>query len=257
MYNVNVAWKFIRNFRMEGKYMNITTGFDNLDKMLTGMHGGDLILVASRPAMGKTGLALNIVNYLSVGRDVPCLFCSMEMTSDRIKRKLINIGGDGTYEKIRDDGASLYIMDDAYITLEEICAKAKEYKEKHNIELVVVDYLQLINSSCKGESRISLLDKVVKGLKSLALELDVPVLVISQLGRDIEGRGDKRPVLSDLRESISNQDEIDVVMFVYRDAYYNADSPKASNTAEIIVAKNCHGDTGTVELKFQEGRFFE
>ena len=237
--------------------MSITTGYSELDKLITGMYGGDLIVVASRPAMGKTGLVLNIVNYLSVGRDIPCLFCSMEMSRDQFKRKLINIGGDGIYEKISDNQAPLYIMDDAYITLEEICAKAKEYKAKHNIELVVVDYLQLIYSSSKGESRISHLDKIVKGLKSLALELDLPVLVISQLGRDIEERDDKRPVLSDLRESISNQDELDVVMFVYRDAYYNADSPKASNTAEIIVAKNSHGDTGTVELKFQEGRFFQ
>ena len=237
--------------------MSIKTGYSELDKLITGMHGGDLILVASRPAMGKTGLVLNIVDYLSVCREVPCLFCSMEMSRDQLERKLINIGGDGTYEKIRDDEAPLYIMDDASITLDEICSVARGYKAKHNIKLVVVDYLQLIYSSFKGESRISHLDKIVKGLKSLALELDLPVLVISQLGRDIEERGDKRPVLSDLRECISNQDEIDVVMFVYRDAYYNADSPKASNTAEIIVAKNAHGDTGTVELKFQEGRFFQ
>ncbi len=237
---------------------SIPTGFDELDKLLTGLHGGDLIVVAGRPAMGKSSFALNMVNYLAIGKEVPCLLYSYEMSRKQIRSRLINICGDEIYERLQDGIAPIYVEEDIFTTPEELYSMAKEYKEDYNIGFIVIDYLQLFIAHQLPELKSKAVSDAMADLKKLAKELDVPVVVLSQLNRDVEKREDKRPVLSDLKESESIQAMADVIMLLYReDYYYYPDESARPNTADIIVVKNSHGETGTVELGFARGRYFE
>ena len=236
----------------------IMTGFNELDNLLSGLHGRDLIVVGGRPAMGKSSFALNIVNYLAIGKEVPCLLYSYEMSREQIKSKLINIGGDEIYERVREAVAPIYVEDDVFTTPKAFYSMAREYKEEYNIGLIVVDYLQLFIAHQLPELKSKAVSDAMADLKKLAKELDVPVVVLSQLSRDVEEREDKRPVLSDLKGSEPIQNEADVIMLLYReDYYYSPEERTKPNTAEIIVAKNRHGETGTVELGFARGRYFE
>lgn len=228
----------------------IFIGFAELDKCLKGMRGGELLLVGGRPAMGKTAFALNIVNHLTVGKDVPCLYYLLENSKEYVKERLKRIGGDETYERLEvSKDLPLYIEDKSSISMDDFCSIVREHKKKHNIAFVVIDYIQILVERQTFHRNIS-------DLKKLAVELDVPIMMLSTLSRDIDERDDKRPVMSDLGSFEAIQQLVDVIMFIYRDAYYNFDTAKP-NTAEIIIAKNNNEDIGPVELGFAEERYFD
>lgn len=236
----------------------ITTGFNELDNLLTGLYGGDLIVVGGRPAMGKTHFALDIVNHVAIGKNIPCLFYSIESTKKQVERVLTYIGGDETYEKLRNFQAPIHVEDDVTITTAEFYSMAREYKEEYDIGLIVIDYFQILIGYQIPELGKRAISEAMADLKKLAMDLDVPVLVLTQLDRRLEKREDKRPTLSDLKGSEPICSEADVVILLYRDDYYYSPEETTNpNTAEIIVAKNCNGETGTVELGFSKGRFYE
>ena len=244
----------------------VPTGFADLDYKTAGLHNSDLILVAARPAMGKSAFALNIATHAAVNAKVPVAIFNLEMSKSQLVNRMLCSEAMVDSNKIRtgkieeDDWvklatalgplseAPIYIDDTAGITVAEIRAKCRKLKLEKNIGLVVIDYLQLIQGSGKrNSSREQEISEISRSLKILAKELDIPVIALSQLSRAAEQRQDHRPMLSDLRESGAIEQDADIVMFLYRDDYYNPDTEK-KNIAEIILAKHRAGSTGTVEL---------
>ncbi len=244
----------------------IPTGFADLDYKTAGLHNSDLILVAARPAMGKSAFALNIATNAALRAKVPVVIFNLEMSKSQLVNRMLCSEAMVDSNKIRtgkieeDDWvklatalgplseAPIYIDDTPGITVTEIRAKCRKLKLEKNIGLVVIDYLQLIQGTSKrNSSREQEISEISRSLKILAKELDVPVIALSQLSRAAEQRADHRPMLSDLRESGAIEQDADIVMFLYRDDYYNPDSEK-KNIAEIIMAKHRSGSTGTVEL---------
>lgn len=244
----------------------VPTGFADLDYKTAGLHNSDLILVAARPAMGKSAFALNIASNAAVRAKIPVVIFSLEMSKDQMANRILCSEALVDSNKVRtgkvedEDWAKLaaasgmlseseiYIDDTPGISIMEIRAKCRKMKMEKNIGLVVIDYLQLIQGSNKrGGSREQEIAEISRSLKILAKEIDVPVIALSQLSRAPEQRPDHRPMLSDLRESGSIEQDADIVMFLYRDDYYNEDSEK-KNIAEVIIAKQRSGSTGTVEL---------
>ena len=245
------------------KYLGIGSGFSYLDSLISGLNKSDLILIAARPAMGKTAFALNIAE--NVAKNNPdkevCIF-SLEMPKTQLAARLLSASAQVDSNALRngrlssDDftrlaaGAaylsnkSIFIDDTANITIPQIKARLRRMK---NLGLVVIDYLGLIQSTLRTENRVQIVGEITRQLKIMAKELDVPVILLSQLSRGPEGRNDKRPMLSDLRDSGSIEQDADIVMFLYRDAYYNKQS-QTPNVAECIIAKNRHGEVGTVNL---------
>ena len=244
----------------------VPTGFADLDYKTAGLHGSELILVAARPAMGKSAFALNIAANAAVRAHTPVMIFSLEMSKDQMANRILCSEALVDSNKVRtgkveeEDWAKLaaasgmlsesdiFIDDTPGISIMEIRAKCRKMKMEKNIGLVVIDYLQLIQASGKrGGSREQEIAEISRSLKILAKEIDVPVIALSQLSRAPEQRPDHRPMLSDLRESGSIEQDADIVMFLYRDDYYNEDSEK-KNIAEVIIAKQRSGSTGTVEL---------
>ena len=244
----------------------IATGFTDLDYKTAGLHNSDLILVAARPAMGKSAFALNIATNAAVNSKVPVVIFNLEMSKSQLVNRILCSEAMVDSNKIRtgkieeDDWvklatalgplseAPIYIDDTPGISVSEIRAKCRKLKLEKNIGLIVIDYLQLIRGSSKrNSSREQEISEISRSLKILAKELDVPVIALSQLSRAAEARTDHRPMLSDLRESGAIEQDADIVMFLYRDDYYNQDSEK-KNIAEVIMAKHRSGSTGTVEL---------
>ena len=244
----------------------VPTGFTELDYKTAGFHGSDLILIAARPAMGKTAFALNIATNAAVKAHVPVAVFSLEMSKEQLVNRVLCSEAMVDSNKVRtgkiDDEewsklaaasgelseANIYIDDTPGISIMEIRAKCRKMKIEKNIGLVVIDYLQLVQGSGKrGGSREQEIAEISRSLKILAKEINVPVIALSQLSRAPEQRPDHRPMLSDLRESGSIEQDADIVMFLYRDDYYNEDSEK-KNIAEVILAKHRAGSTGTVEL---------
>ena len=244
----------------------IPTGFADLDYKTAGLHNSDLVLVAARPAMGKSAFALNIATNAAVQANVPVVIFNLEMSKSQLVSRILCSEAMVDSNKIRtgkieeDDWvklatalgplseAPIYIDDTPGITVTEIRAKCRKLKMEKNIGLIVIDYLQLIQGSGKrNSSREQEISEISRSLKILAKELDVPVIALSQLSRAAEQRADHRPMLSDLRESGAIEQDADIVMFLYRDDYYNPDSEK-KNIAEVIMAKHRAGSTGTVEL---------
>ena len=244
----------------------VPTGFADLDYKTAGLHNSDLILVAARPAMGKSAFALNIAANAAINAKVPVAIFNLEMSKSQLVNRMLCSEAMVDSNKIRtgkieeDDWAKLatalgplseapiYIDDTAGISVAEIRAKCRKLKLEKNIGLVVIDYLQLIQGSGKrNASREQEISEISRSLKILAKELDIPVIALSQLSRAAEQRADHRPMLSDLRESGAIEQDADIVMFLYRDDYYNPDTEK-KNIAEIILAKHRAGSTGTVEL---------
>ena len=244
----------------------IPTGFADLDYKTAGLHNSDLVLVAARPAMGKSAFALNIATNAAVQAKVPVVIFNLEMSKSQLVSRILCSEAMVDSNKVRtgkieeDDWvklatalgplseAPIYIDDTPGITVTEIRAKCRKLKMEKNIGLIVIDYLQLIQGSGKrNSSREQEISEISRSLKILAKELDVPVIALSQLSRAAEQRADHRPMLSDLRESGAIEQDADIVMFLYRDDYYNPDSEK-KNIAEVIMAKHRAGSTGTVEL---------
>ena len=244
----------------------VPTGFADLDYKTAGLHNSDLILVAARPAMGKSAFALNIASYAAVKANVPVAIFSLEMSKEQMGNRILCSEAMVDSNKVRtgkiedEDWAKLamasgelsesqiFIDDTPGISIMEIRAKCRKMKLEKNIGLVVIDYLQLVQgSSKKGGSREQEISEISRSLKILAKEINVPVIALSQLSRAPEQRPDHRPMLSDLRESGAIEQDPDIVMFLYRDDYYNEDSEK-KNIAEVIIAKHRAGSTGTVEL---------
>ena len=244
----------------------VPSGFTELDYRTAGFHGSELILIAARPAMGKTAFALNIATNAAVKANVPVAVFSLEMSKEQLVNRILCSESMVDSNKVRtgkleeDDWtklagaigplseAEIFIDDTPGINITEIRAKCRKLKLEKNIGMVVIDYLQLIQGSNKrGGSREQEISEISRSLKILAKELDVPVIALSQLSRAAEQRPDHRPMLSDLRESGAIEQDADIVMFLYRDDYYNEDSPE-KNVAEVIIAKQRAGSTGTVKL---------
>jgi replicative DNA helicase len=248
----------------------VRTGFYKLDSMTAGLQAGDLIVLAARPSMGKTALALNIAEHVAVVEGLPVLIFSMEMGASQLALRVVGSLGRIDQQRLRtgalrDDEwgrlseaveklgkVSLFIDESGSLTPTELRARARrQARQFGQMGLIVVDYLQLMtgSSDSSDENRATVLGEISRGLKSLAKELKCPVLALSQLNRGVESRNDKRPMMSDLRESGAIEQDADVIMFIYRDDYYNKDS-KEPGVAEIIMAKQRNGPTGTERLVF-------
>lgn len=255
----------VENSQNQGGITGIATGFDELNKRTGGFHGGELILIAGRPGMGKSSFAVNIAEHISINDKRTVAIFNLEMPKEQIVNRIIcsqamvntsklrngEINADD-WEKIgevvnRVASAPMYIDDTASVTVSQIRAKCRRLKQTKNLALIVIDYLQLMQSSGRPESRQQEISEISRSLKILAKELDVPVIALSQLSRASESRSDKRPMLSDLRESGAIEQDADMVMFLYRDDYYNKDSEE-KNLAECIVAKHRNGETGMFKL---------
>lgn len=243
----------------------LTTGFRDLNKKINGLQRSDLLLIAARPAMGKTAFALNLVQNAALKGDASVAVFSLEMSKEQLVQRMIasqstvelkkiktGTLADNDWPRITDgmailSGAKIHIDDTPGIKISELRSKCRKLKIEKGLDLVLIDYLQLMEGEGQNESRQQEIAKISRYLKILAKELDCPVVALSQLSRAPEQRADHRPMLSDLRESGSIEQDADIVMFLYRDEYYNPDTEK-KNIGEVIVAKNRHGETGTVEL---------
>ncbi|MDZ4762737.1 MAG: DnaB-like helicase C-terminal domain-containing protein, partial [Alphaproteobacteria bacterium] len=291
-------------FKREGKIAGVASGLDDLDRMLGGLHKSDLVILAARPSMGKTALAVNIAynaarkcrrsagpnGAMKTDDGAVVGFFSLEMSADQLAtRVLADISevpsdkirrGDLTprdYEHIREaartmEGLPLYIDDMGAISISQLAARARRLQRTHGLDLLIIDYLQLITSTGgnRNDGRVQEVSMITKSLKALAKELAIPVIALSQLSRQVEMREDKRPQLSDLRESGSIEQDADVVLFIYREAYYlerlepDEDDPRYTewkdklaakfNVAEIIISKQRHGPIGKIEVGFIPSR---
>ena len=253
-------------YNQKGAITGVPTGFIDLDRKTTGLHGSELIILAARPAMGKTAFALNIATNVALKANVPVAIFSLEMSKEQLVNRILSSEAMVDSNKIRtgklDDSdwakiagtlgplseANMYIDDTAGISVMEIRAKCRKLKLEKGLGLVVIDYLQLVQGSGKrNSSREQEISEISRSLKILAKELDVPVIALSQLSRSAEKRDDKRPMLSDLRESGAIEQDADIVMFLYRDGYYD-EASEDGNIAEVILAKHRGGSTGTEKL---------
>ncbi|KKQ32511.1 MAG: Replicative DNA helicase [candidate division TM6 bacterium GW2011_GWF2_37_49] len=245
----------------------IPSGFAKFDEITSGMQKGDLLILAARPSMGKTALALNIaMNAWHSGANIGVF--SLEMSSEQLVLRMLSAESQIPYQKIRNaavtsdewmdltntaavlSDAKIFIDDSPGLSILELRAKARKLKAKENIQLLVIDYLQLINSTSRYENRTQEISAISRSLKALAKELNIPVLALSQLSRSLEGRMDKRPMLSDLRESGAIEQDGDVIFFIYRDVVYNPDTENP-DLAEVIIGKQRNGPTGTLNVKFR------
>lgn len=251
--------------KSKGNVTGISTGFYDLDYKTAGLQPSDLILIAARPSMGKTAFVLNVAEYVSIKQGISTAIFSLEMSKDQLVKRILAMNSRVDSQSIRSGelgeedwmklvesakavGSSGLIIDDTPgISISDLRSKCRKYKLEHNLGLVIIDYLQLMTGSKKNESRQQEISEISRSLKELAREISVPVIALSQLSRAVEQRPDKRPMLSDLRESGAIEQDADVVMFIYRDEYYNHDTEDAGIT-EIIIGKQRNGPTGTVKL---------
>ena len=247
----------------------LTSGFVDLDRMTSGWQKSDFIILAARPAMGKTALALNMAQNAAMATQIPVAVFSLEMSKEQLVNRMISSLAEIDQQTLRngrifgDDWirlvsaiaplaeAPVYIDDTPAISVREVRAKARRLKAEHGLGLVIIDYLQLMGSTGRVESRQQEVSQISRSLKALARELDVPIIALSQLSRSVEQGVEKKPSLSHLRESGSLEQDADIVMFIYRDEYYNEDSDKKGQ-AEIIIAKHRNGATGSVDLSFRK-----
>lgn len=262
---LNAMDKIEQASRNKGSVTGIPTGFLDLDYRTAGMQPSDLVLIAARPSMGKTAFVLNIAQHVAFKANETVAIFSLEMSKEQLVNRLFSLESkvdsqhirtgnlsDAEWEKLIETagviGKSNLIIDDTPgISISELRSKCRKYKMEHNLKMIIIDYLQLMSGSGKGDSRQQEISDISRSLKSLARELSVPVLALSQLSRAVEQRPDHRPMLSDLRESGAIEQDADVVMFIYRDDYYNHDTDR-KGIAEIIIAKQRNGPIGTVDL---------
>ncbi len=257
--------------KIESAYMNkgqitgIASGFIDLDYRTTGFQPSDLVLVAARPSMGKTAFALNIAQHAAIKEGKKVALFSLEMSKDQLVNRMLCSEAMVDAQKIRTgsldsedwtklaraigplSAASIHIDDTPGITMMEVRAKCRRLKLEQGLDFIMIDYLQLMSGNGKSESRQQEISEISRSLKALAREMDAPVVALSQLSRACEARADHRPMLSDLRESGAIEQDADVVMFLYRDEYYNPDTEQ-KNIGEVIISKQRNGPTGTIEL---------
>ena len=251
--------------KTQGNVTGIPTGFVDLDYKMSGLQPSDFILVAARPSMGKTAFVLNVAQYVAFHEDMATAVFSLEMSKEQLVNRLFSLESrldaqvlrsgnlaDTDWEKLIEGagviGNSHLIIDDTPgISISELRSKCRKFKLEHDLKLIIIDYLQLMSGSGRSESRQQEISEISRSLKGLARELNVPVIALSQLSRAVEQRPDHRPMLSDLRESGAIEQDADVVMFIYRDDYYNKDTD-LKNIAEIIIAKQRNGPIGTINL---------
>jgi replicative DNA helicase len=254
-------------YRSDKTITGVPTGYADLDDMTSGLQSSDLIIVAGRPSMGKTSLAMNIAENAAVGHGLPVAIFSMEMPGEQLAmRMMASLGRINTHKvrtgKLNDEDwprltsaisllseAPIFTDDTPGLTPMELRARARRLKREHGLGLIIVDYLQLMQSTEGNENRATEISYITRALKNLAKELEVPLMAMSQLNRSLEQRPNKRPVMSDLRESGSIEQDADVIFFIYRDEVYNEDSIEKGK-AEIIIGKQRNGPTGTIPLTF-------
>lgn len=253
----------------KGSYTGVPSGYHDLDNMTAGFQNSDFIVLAARPSMGKTAFALNIAQNIAIRQNVPVIIFSLEMSKVQLAQRVVCAEAEIDAQRVRmgdlqinewekmgaklNDlhAAPLYIDDTAGMSVSDIRAKCRRFKMKNpNLGLILIDYLQLIEDRSSND-RNQQISTISRGLKGLARELDVPIIALSQLSRKVEDRTDKRPMLSDLRESGAIEQDADVVMFIFREEYYDKENPELKNKAQIIIAKQRNGPTGSFELIFQ------
>ncbi len=263
---MNALEKIEKASKMSGTVTGIPTGFIDLDYRTAGLQPSDLVLVAARPSMGKTAFVLNIAQYVAFHEAKSVAIFSLEMSKEQLVNRLFSLESrvdaqalrtgnlsEADWEKLVEGagiiGDSKLIIDDTPgISISELRSKCRKYKLEHGLDIIIIDYLQLMTGSGRGtESRQQEISDISRSLKSLARELNVPVVALSQLSRAVEQRPDHRPMMSDLRESGAIEQDADVVMFIYRDDYYNKDT-ELKGISEIIIAKQRNGPIGTVNL---------
>ena len=256
--------------QMDGGLTGITTGFSKLDEMTSGMQKSDLIILAARPAMGKTAFALSLARNAAVKGKASVMIFSLEMAKEQLTQRLLSMESKVDLQTLKtgrlerrdwDDlnvaldilsNSNIHIDDTAGISIMEMKSKCRRLKAEAGLDLVIIDYLQLMNPEGKADSRTQEISVISRNLKLLARELDCPVLVLSQLSRAPEQRTDHRPMLSDLRESGSIEQDADIVIFLYRDEYYNKEDTEKPGECEVIVAKHRSGPTGSVDVAWIE-----
>jgi len=254
-------------YKSDSALTGTPTGFSDLDDMTSGLQPSDLIILAGRPSMGKTSLAMNIAENAAVGHQKKVAVFSMEMPGEQLAMRMMASLGRINGHRVRTGDleeedwprlmsalnmlseTNIYIDDTPGLTPMELRSRARRLKRENGLDMIIVDYLQLMQTSESSENRTTEISAITRALKNLAKELNVPMIVMSQLNRSLEQRPNKRPVMSDLRESGAIEQDADVIMFIYRDEVYNEDSPE-KGTAEIIIGKQRNGPTGTVRLTF-------
>lgn len=254
-------------YRSTSPLTGVPTGFNDFDEMTSGLQPADLIIIAGRPSMGKTSLAMNMAENAAVGHKVPVAVFSMEMPGSQLAMRMMASLGRINAHRVRTgkleeedwprltsavsllNEAPIYIDDTPGLTPMELRARARRLKREKGLGLILIDYLQLMQSTDNEENRATEISNITRALKGLAKELHVPVIAMSQLNRSVEQRTDKRPVMSDLRESGAIEQDADVIVFIYRDEKYNENSPD-KGIAEVIIGKQRNGPTGTVKLTF-------
>ncbi|MCI8949384.1 MAG: replicative DNA helicase [Lachnospiraceae bacterium] len=263
---LNVLEKIETASKSGGSVTGIPTGFIDLDYKTSGMQPSDFVLIAARPSMGKTAFVLNLVDYVAVRKGLPCMIFSLEMSKEQLVNRMLSMESNVDSQKLRTGnltdadwdavvegigiiGNSKLIIDDTPgISVTELRSKCRKMKLEYGLSMIIIDYLQLMSGSGRGgDNRQQEISEISRSLKALAREMNAPVIALSQLSRACETRQDHRPMLSDLRESGAIEQDADVVMFLYRDDYYNKDTERP-NVAEVIIAKQRNGPIGTVEL---------
>ena len=266
---LNVLERIEAASKNPGTVTGIPTGFIDLDYKTSGMQPSDLVLIAARPSMGKTAFVLNLVDHVSVRKGLPCMVFSLEMSKEQLVNRMLAMESNVDSQKLRTGsltdsdwdavvegigiiGKSKLLIDDTPgISITELRSKCRKMKLEYGLSMVIIDYLQLMTGSGRtGENRQQEISEISRSLKALARELNAPVIALSQLSRACESRQDHRPMLSDLRESGAIEQDADIVMFLYRDDYYNKDT-ETPNIAEVIIAKQRNGPIGTVNLLWQ------
>lgn len=269
---LNEAWdRFDRLHKSKGGMRGVPTGFRDLDNMLSGLQNSDLIIIAARPSMGKTSLALDIIRHVACRENIATAIFSLEMSTQQLVDRILaaesrvnswnlrtgRISADDEFSRIRDaldslSKAPIFINDEPSNNITKMKAVARRLKSEHNLGLIVVDYLQLMAPQRNSDSMVQMVTEISRSLKGLARELDVPVIALSQLSRAVEQRGGK-PRLSDLRDSGSIEQDADVVMFIHREDKYD-DNSERKNIAEIMIEKHRNGPIGKIDLYFDEKR---
>lgn len=255
-------------YKRKADITGIATGFNGLDRLTSGMHEGELIIIAARPSMGKTAFSLNIASHVALRMKKTVAYFSLEMGKDQVMTRMLaseaKVGmGELRSGRILDASwprliatagtlseAPLFIDDTAGISPFEIRARARRLKAQHGLDLIIIDYLQMMSMKTRIESREREVAEISKTLKAIAKELQIPVIALAQLNRAVDSRSDRRPMISDLRESGSIEQDADVIMMLYRDDYYDKDNPDNLGSAEIIIGKQRNGPTDTVKLRF-------